>query len=98
MPKVSPETVPETFIRPSGLFAFHALPIARRMVNVDAKRKEVRNKIQAMLDETSEAEWRKWNESLAKLLGGNETMLIRIGPESIFDLRSSADCRDACTH
>ncbi|KAF2832578.1 hypothetical protein CC86DRAFT_377725 [Ophiobolus disseminans] len=87
---LSSEAVSEAFRRPSDIFAFHALPIAKQLLHPNAKRKEVRSKIQTMLLDMEEDEWRKWIESLEKLKGGNETMLVRIDPDSVSELRRTA--------
>jgi len=87
---ISPEAVAEAFKRPSDLFAFHALPIARTLLHPEAKRKVVRTQIQTMLNEMSDNEWQKWIDSLQKLHDGNDTMLIRVEPDAVSELRRTA--------
>jgi hypothetical protein len=87
---ISNAAIAEVFKRPSDLFAFHALPIARMELHDDAKQKDVRLHIQARLHEMAEAEWRKWMESLQKLHDGDMTMLIRPDPKAVLRGRRTA--------
>ncbi|KAH8726211.1 hypothetical protein GQ44DRAFT_825951 [Phaeosphaeriaceae sp. PMI808] len=65
------------FKQTSDLFAFHALPIARHALPANANRKEVREKIQALLDDVPSEEYGKWVESFQKLRTEDKNMLIR---------------------
>jgi hypothetical protein len=76
---VNEEDLPNVIKRPGDLFAFHALPIAKDLVGPNAGRKEIRNTIQAMLNDTDNATFNKWIESFHKLQNGDDTMLVR-GP------------------
>ncbi|CAA9962237.1 hypothetical protein PTMSG1_05613 [Pyrenophora teres f. maculata] len=69
--------IAETFTRTSDLFAYHALPIARRKLGPGASRRETRRHMQAMLDDIQAEEFEKWVESLQKLLDGDHRMLDR---------------------
>jgi hypothetical protein len=89
-----PDTVNEEDIlnvikRPADLFAFHALPIAKDLVAPNAGRKEIRNTIQAMLNETDNFTFSKWIESFHKLQNGDDTMLVRVPSEKAPDGRSA---------
>jgi hypothetical protein len=86
----SAEALTEAFQRPADLFAFHALPIVRGMLEADAKRKELRRKMQDMLDEMPDEEYDKWIESFQKLHDGDEVMLVRIPPNSVSTGRTAA--------
>lgn len=79
---LSSDAVAKAFKRPSDLFAFHALPIARDMLASNSSRKETRHKIQNMLESLPNSEYDKWIESLQKLNKGDDTMLIRIPSET----------------
>tara|TARA_R110002003_G_scaffold384_4_gene19301 strand:+ start:41867 stop:43171 length:1305 start_codon:yes stop_codon:yes gene_type:complete len=91
----SMDAVPEVFKRTSDLFAYHALPIARGMLNTNATRKEVRLQMQTMLAEMPENDFRKWAESLQKLYEGDEIMLVRIEPEAVSDKRKRSTATPA---
>jgi len=80
---LSSEAMIHAFKRPSDLFAFHALPIARDRLTQGSSRKEVRYKIKDMLREMPDAEFEKWVESFQKLHRGDDTMLIRIPLEPV---------------
>jgi len=69
--------VAEAFTRTSDLFAYHALPIARRKLGSQASRKEIRYEMQSLLDGMPRNEFDKWVESLQKLLNGDREMLAR---------------------
>jgi hypothetical protein len=86
----SAEDLTESLRRPADLFAFHALPIVRGLLEADAKRKEVRRKMQDMLDEMADGEYEKWVESFRKLHNGDEVMLVRIPPETVSIVRTAA--------
>jgi hypothetical protein len=86
----SAEALTEAFQQPADLFAFHALPIVKGMLEADAKRKELRHKMQNMLDEMPDDEYEKWVESLRKLHDGDEVMLVRIPTDSVFTSRTAA--------
>jgi hypothetical protein len=85
-----PEAKAEAFQRPSDLFAFHALSIAKSLLETTANRKAIRHKIQAMLDEMPDAEYRKWIESFHKLHSGDVSMLTRGDPEAVSKHRRTA--------
>jgi hypothetical protein len=83
----STEVTLAIFKRPSDLYAYHALPIARGRVGAHAKRKEVRQEMQTMLDEMLEEEYHKWIDSFQKLHDGDMEMLKRIESEPTPDSR-----------
>jgi hypothetical protein len=87
---VSAEALIEAFQRPADLFAFHALPIVRGILGTDAKRKDLRHKMQEMLEEMPANEYEKWIESFQKLHDGDEVMLVRIPPELVGAGRTAA--------
>ncbi|KAJ4346289.1 hypothetical protein N0V95_005499 [Ascochyta clinopodiicola] len=68
------------FKRTSDLFAYHALPIFKRRLGPQAKRKEVRLEMQAVLTRMSDEEFQKWVESFEKLVDGDTSMLERTPP------------------
>jgi hypothetical protein len=78
---ILPKAKAEAFQRPSDLFAFHALSIAKSLFEATASRKAIHHKIQAMLDEIPDTEYTKWVESFQKLHSGDDTMLVRVPPE-----------------
>ncbi|KAI4681320.1 uncharacterized protein J4E84_007556 [Alternaria hordeiaustralica] len=71
------EAVAGIFSRTSDLFAYHALPIAKRKLGPDASKKQIRCEMQSMLDGMPAEEFEKWVESLQKLLSGDREMLKR---------------------
>ncbi|KAF2034550.1 hypothetical protein EK21DRAFT_85151 [Setomelanomma holmii] len=77
------ESAPEVFKRASDLFAFHALPIARHMLDANATSKELRLQIQSMLADMPDSEFHKWAHSLQKLYEGDDNMLVRVEPEAV---------------
>ncbi|KAJ4309613.1 hypothetical protein N0V94_008845 [Neodidymelliopsis sp. IMI 364377] len=72
---VSPATVKANFNRASELFAYHALPVVKRQLGPQAKRKELRQEIQSILTGMSNREFEKWIDSYGKLKQGDITML-----------------------
>jgi hypothetical protein len=80
---LSAEDRTAAFKRPSDLFAFHALPIVRGMLSPEARSKEIRLRIQSLMDEMPESEYDKWIDSFRKLHDGDEVMLVRIPPETL---------------
>jgi hypothetical protein len=74
---VSSTSVALNFKRASDLFAYHALPIVKRQLGSQAKRKELRQEIQSMLVGMSDGEFGKWVRSYQKLKRGDTTMLQR---------------------
>jgi hypothetical protein len=88
---ILPEAKADAFQRPSDLFAFHALSIAKSLLDATANRRVIRRKIQAMLDEMPDTEYMKWVESFQKLHSGDDTMLIRVELEATAqNLRTAA--------
>ncbi|KAH7402173.1 hypothetical protein DE146DRAFT_787890 [Phaeosphaeria sp. MPI-PUGE-AT-0046c] len=77
----SAEAIKDAFKRPSDLFAYHALPLAKDLLTAHATRMDVRRKVQDMLDETPDSVYRGWVDSFIRLQDGDETMLVRIPPE-----------------
>ncbi|KAH6866496.1 hypothetical protein BKA58DRAFT_460211, partial [Alternaria rosae] len=77
---IAGDAVADTFSRTSDLFAYHALPIAKRKLGPDASKKQIRCEMQSLIDGMPAGEFEKWVESLQKLLGGDREMLER--PES----------------
>ncbi|KAL1793423.1 hypothetical protein ACET3X_008405 [Alternaria dauci] len=75
--KLADDDVAEAFPRTSSLFAYHALPIAKRKLGSQASRKEIRCEMQSLLDGMPPDEFEKWVESLQKLLSGDREMLVR---------------------
>ncbi|KAI4640662.1 hypothetical protein J4E93_008252 [Alternaria ventricosa] len=69
------DAVSRIFSRTSDLFAYHALPISRRKLGPSASKKEMRCEMQSLLDGMPTEEFRKWVESLQKLLNGDREML-----------------------
>ncbi|KAG9196260.1 hypothetical protein G6011_01381 [Alternaria panax] len=90
--QLADDDVAEAFARTSDLFAYHALPIARRKIGSQASRKEIRCEMQSLLDGMPPDEFEKWVESLQKLLNGDREMLARqdIGALSADRQRSRA--------
>jgi hypothetical protein len=86
---VNEEDLPNVIKRPGDLFAFHALPIAKSLVGPNAGRKEIRNTIQQMLNDTDNATFSKWVESFHKLHSGDNMMLVRGPCEKALDGRSA---------
>lgn len=74
------DVLSELFTRTSDLFAYHALPIARQKLGSGASRKEIRCNMQTMFDNMHDSEYKKWFESLQKLLKGDRGMLDRTDP------------------
>jgi hypothetical protein len=62
----------------------------RGLLEADARRKELRRKMQDMLEEMSDDEYAKWVESFQKLHDGDEVMLVRLPPESVSIGRTAA--------
>lgn len=77
---IADDAVADTFSCTSDLFAYHALPIAKRKLGPDASKKQIRREVQSLLNGMPAGEFEKWVESLQKLLGGDREMLER--PES----------------
>lgn len=75
--KISPDAILECFVRPSDLFAYHALPIASSKLGREAQRKTVRSEIQSMMNGMPGDEYIKWVESFNKLCKGDMEMLLR---------------------
>jgi hypothetical protein len=75
--QLADDDMAEVFPRTSDLFAYHALPIARRKLGLQASRKEIRCEMQSLLDGMPQDEFEKWVESLQKLLNGDREMLAR---------------------
>lgn len=69
------------FTRTSDLFAYHALPIVKQRLGPQAKRKQLRQKIETMLATMPDDEFQKWVESFHKLESGDTTMLERFSPD-----------------
>jgi hypothetical protein len=86
---VNEDDLPNVIKRPGDLFAFHALPIAKDLVGPNAGRKEIRDTIQNMLNDTDNATFSKWIESFHKLHRGDNTMLVRGPCEKALDGRSA---------
>lgn len=78
---ISSAKVAEVFKRTSDLFAYHALPIAKSVLDPKARRKVMRYRIQTMMDQLTEDQYKKWVNSLAKLHAGDRTMLVRGEPD-----------------
>lgn len=74
------ENIAEHFKRTSDLFAYHALPIARQRLGPQARRKEIRLNIEAMLTAMSIEEFENWVESFRKLVNGDADILERPSP------------------
>ncbi|KAF1846032.1 uncharacterized protein K460DRAFT_119179 [Cucurbitaria berberidis CBS 394.84] len=79
--------VSEHFKKTSDLFAFHALPIAKKKVGPNAKRKAIRYEMESMLADMQDTEYDKWVESHQKLLDGDREMLVRPEPDATFNNR-----------
>ncbi|CAN9419681.1 unnamed protein product [Alternaria alternata] len=75
--QLADDDVADTFPRTSSLFAYHALPIAKRKLGSQASRKELQCEMQSLLDGMPPDEFEKWVESLQKLLNGDREMLTR---------------------
>ncbi len=75
--QLADDKVADAFSRTSDLFAYHALPIARRKLGSQASKKETRCEMQSLLDGMPQDEFEKWVESLQKLLDGDREMLAR---------------------
>jgi hypothetical protein len=75
--QLADDDVADAFPRTSSLFAYHALPIAKRKLGSQASRKELRCEMQSLLDGMPPDEFEKWVESLQKLLNGDREMLTR---------------------
>jgi hypothetical protein len=83
---IDPDKIPRehfvhVFKKPSDLFAFHALRIAKDLIAPITTKREIRKTIQAMLDDMEIDTYNKWAESFDKLHDGDDTMLIRVPPE-----------------
>jgi hypothetical protein len=78
------DAVATAFPHTSDLFAYHALPIARRKLGPQALKKEIRQDMQVLLDNMPEEEFEKWVDSSRKLHGGDRDMLFRpeLGPSN----------------
>lgn len=74
---ISSDDIAQCITKTSDLFAYHALPIARRQLGPNAAPKETRLEIQKMLTEMPDDEYVKWVESFDKLCGGDPEMLSR---------------------
>lgn len=85
-----PEALKKAFKRPSDLFAYHALPIARNLLAATATQRELRLKIQEMLDDMPSDVYDQWSESFLKLQEGDDMMLVRVPPEPERDGRTAA--------
>lgn len=72
------DEVSSHFRRTSDLFAYHALPIARRALGSHAKRKEIRQEMEKMLTNIPDDEFERWVESFVKLEAGDLTILERV--------------------
>ncbi|KAF1920267.1 hypothetical protein BDU57DRAFT_508461 [Ampelomyces quisqualis] len=75
------EAMANVFKRMSDLFAYHALPIAKGLLAPGAPRKEIRAKMQNMMDSMPDDEMSKWVESFDKLKNGDQSMLVRTAPD-----------------
>lgn len=75
--QLADDDVADAFPRTSSLFAYHALPIAKRKLGSQASRKELRCEMQSLLDGMPPDEFEKWLGSLQKLLNGDREMLTR---------------------
>lgn len=75
--------VADNFKRTSDLFAYHALPIAKRQLGSRAKRKDLRQSMETMLAKMPNEELAKWVESFQKLENGDASMLERISVSAI---------------
>lgn len=71
--EISAEKIKSAFMRPSDLFAFHALPLAKHLLAAHATRKEIRSEIQKMIDEMSETVYGEWVNNFHRLQNGDET-------------------------
>lgn len=73
------------FKRVSDLFAYHALPIVKQELGPQAKRKEIRQKIEAMLAMLPPNDFAKWADSFQRLKNGEVTMLqqVAVDPSSV---------------
>lgn len=69
------------FKRTSDLFAYHALPIVKQRLGLQAKRKQLRQEIETMLATMPDDGFQKWVESFHKLESGDTTMLERSSPD-----------------
>ncbi|KAF1358002.1 hypothetical protein EJ07DRAFT_180179 [Lizonia empirigonia] len=80
------------FKRVSDLFAYHALPIAKQQLEPQAKRKEIRQKIEAMLAMLPPNDFEKWADSFQRLKSGEVTMLrkVSVDPSSVGQRTGSA--------
>ncbi|KAF2109107.1 hypothetical protein BDV96DRAFT_605180 [Lophiotrema nucula] len=66
------------FLRRSDLFAYHALPIARREVGATAGRRKVQKRIQELLDDLTKEEIDIWKDCFTKLKNGDLSTLDRV--------------------
>ncbi|KAH9867255.1 hypothetical protein IAQ61_007847 [Plenodomus lingam] len=87
--------VSDCFNTAADLFAYHALPLAKKKFGTAAKRKELRHRMEAMLEETPLSEYEKWMQSYSKLIEGDRTMLIRAEANTISLGRSTTGATPA---
>jgi hypothetical protein len=73
------------FRRTSDLFAHHALFIVKKELGESATKESIRQKIQSILVDMPNSEYAQWVESLRRLNEGDNTMLVRVSPESAYD-------------
>lgn len=76
------QDVIENLKRMSDLFAYHALPVVRSRLGDQASRKQLRQEMERLLVDMSDAEFASWMESFAKLKDGDMSILTR--PSSTF--------------
>jgi hypothetical protein len=80
---ISSDAVSGAFLRTADLFAYHALPLAKKKLGSSAKRKELRYEIQSMLEKTPAKEYNKWVRCFEMLTGGDMDMLVLPEPEPV---------------
>ncbi|KAF2845067.1 hypothetical protein T440DRAFT_284295 [Plenodomus tracheiphilus IPT5] len=81
--------IDDCFPTTADLFAYHALPLAKKKLGSDAKRKALRHEMQDMLEQTPGHEYAKWLESFDKLVSGDREMLTRAEANSRTQSRQS---------
>ncbi|KAJ4370371.1 hypothetical protein N0V83_004889 [Neocucurbitaria cava] len=76
--ELSSEDIHKYFKGANDVFAFHALPIAKKKLGENAKRKEIRHAMESILADMHDEEYGKWVESHQRLLAGDTGMLVRV--------------------